>query len=398
MVDKKIPTDFIIKYNGITNSQQGEIGENLNTPQEIIPVIERPKYYINKILDSEFIKLSAQQLYLTKEEKSATFKINTEDNFIEAYELSELYVDGIDLAGLRFREADIQGNVNILENLTVNKKANINSLNVSGITFLNNDVNSANIKPLRNNNNYDLGETDNKWDNIYGNNAYFDRIYINGQPINSNIPTAGAGTHQFWIGGGSRAPGWGNTLTGDLILNSTNGATGNNIPTNITSTQDAGAVFRCSGAGFFGKNLTANKVFNAVYNDYAEYRTTINLEPGRVVIDCDDGSLECASKRLQPGAQIISDTFGHSMGYDENHQTPLAVAGRVLVYTYQDRNNYHAGMAVCSAPNGTVDIMSREEIREYPDCIIGTVSEIPNYDNWGSDNIKVNKRIWIKIK
>jgi len=55
-------------------------------------------------------------------------------------------------------------------------------------------------------------------------------------------------------------------------------------------------------------------------------------------------------------------------------------------------------MAVCSAPNGTVDIMTREEIKEYPDCIIGIVSEIPEYDTWGSDNIKVNNRIWIKIK
>lgn len=79
-------------------------------------------------------------------------------------------------------------------------------------------------------------------------------------------------------------------------------------------------------------------------------------------------------------------------------QTPIAVSGRVLVYPYQDRNNYHAGMAVCSAPNGTVDIMTREEIKEYPDCIIGIVSEIPDYKKWGSDQVEVNGRIWIKVK
>lgn len=55
-------------------------------------------------------------------------------------------------------------------------------------------------------------------------------------------------------------------------------------------------------------------------------------------------------------------------------------------------------MAVCSAPNGTVDIMTREEIKEYSDCIIGIVSEIPQYETWGSDNVNVNGRIWIKIK
>ena len=41
---------------------------------------------------------------------------------------------------------------------------------------------------------------------------------------------------------------------------------------------------------------------------------------------------------------------------------------------------------------------SREEIKEYPDCIIGIVSEIPNYEIWGSENIKVNGRIWIKVR
>ena len=144
--------------------------------------------------------------------------------------------------------------------------------------------------------------------------------------------------------------------------------------------------------------LQADRVYGAVFNDYAEYRTTIDLEPGRVVIDNDNGSLSCSSERLQPGAQVISDTFGHSMGATDEAQTPLAVAGRVLVYTYQSRENYHAGMAVCSAPNGTVDIMTRAEIKEYPDCIVGIVSEIPQYEEWGTNKVKVDGRIWIKVK
>ena len=42
--------------------------------------------------------------------------------------------------------------------------------------------------------------------------------------------------------------------------------------------------------------------------------------------------------------------------------------------------------------------MTREEVREYPDRIIGTVSEIPDYEVWGTGNVKVNNRIWIKVK
>ena len=146
------------------------------------------------------------------------------------------------------------------------------------------------------------------------------------------------------------------------------------------------------------KTIKAQKVFAAVFNDYAECRKTISLSPGHVVIDQDDGSLACASIRLQPGAQVISDTYGNLMGETSDCQTPIAVAGRVLVYPYQKRENYHAGMAVCSAPDGTVDIMTREEIRDYPDCIVGIVSEIPQYEKWGSNQVDVDGRIWIKVK
>lgn len=40
----------------------------------------------------------------------------------------------------------------------------------------------------------------------------------------------------------------------------------------------------------------------------------------------------------------------------------------------------------------------REEIREWPDRIVGTVSEIPEYEEWGTEKVKVNGRIWIKVK
>lgn len=145
--------------------------------------------------------------------------------------------------------------------------------------------------------------------------------------------------------------------------------------------------------------LNASGVTGAVWNDYAEFRkTNKEAKAGQVVIDNDDGSLSITNKRLMPGAQIVSDTFGFSIGETEEAKTPLAVSGRVLVYTYRPREEYHAGMAVCSAPNGTIDIMTREEIQQYPDAIIGIVSEIPEYEEWGTGKVKVNGRIWIKIK
>jgi hypothetical protein len=54
-----------------------------------------------------------------------------------------------------------------------------------------------------------------------------------------------------------------------------------------------------------------------------------------------------------------------------------------LAYPHESKEYYTAGDAVCSGPDGTVSKMTREEIREYPERIIGTVSEIPSYETWG---------------
>jgi hypothetical protein len=42
--------------------------------------------------------------------------------------------------------------------------------------------------------------------------------------------------------------------------------------------------------------------------------------------------------------------------------------------------------------------MTREEIREYPERIVGTVSAIPDYDVWGEKQVHVDGRIWIKVR
>ena len=144
--------------------------------------------------------------------------------------------------------------------------------------------------------------------------------------------------------------------------------------------------------------LVATKVRGAVFNDYAEYRESLIKEPGRCVIETGYGDLELSAKRLQLGGSIISDTFGFSIGETNKAETPIAVCGRVLAYPYEDRYKFTAGAAVCSGPNGTVSLMTREEIKEWPDAIIGYVSEIPEYKEWGTDKIQVNNRIWIKIK
>lgn len=165
------------------------------------------------------------------------------------------------------------------------------------------------------------------------------------------------------------------------------------LNTNI-SVYDTGLSYDDNGSGI----ITGRKVRGAVFNDYAEYRQSNEKDPGLCVIETGKGDLIKSTQRLQLGANIISDTFGFSIGQSEQYDTPIAVCGRVLAIPADPISLYTPGAAVCSAPEGKISVMTREEIKEWPDAIIGYVSEIPTYEVWGTDNIKVNGRIWIKIK
>ena len=143
----------------------------------------------------------------------------------------------------------------------------------------------------------------------------------------------------------------------------------------------------------------AGAIYGAVWNDYAEYRTQKEtIEPGYCVASSDNGQVYKTTEKFQACDGIVSDTFGFAIGETDECKTPLAVAGRVLAYFHGERSDYHSGDTVCAGPEGKVMKMTREEIKEYPDRIVGIVSEIPEYEIWGSGNVEVNNRIWIKVK
>lgn len=180
--------------------------------------------------------------------------------------------------------------------------------------------------------------------------------------------------------------------------------------TKVTTREDTTSknlyVTGCSGSttGHLGYNVNIymdcaeNVLYGAAWNDYAEFRIADTFEAGRVICENGDDTLSLATERLQPGAAIISDTFGFAIGQTEKAKTPIAVSGRVLAHPFEDRDSFSPGDAVCAGPNGTVSKMTREEIKEYPERIVGTVSAIPDYDVWGEKQVHVNGRIWIKVR
>lgn len=112
----------------------------------------------------------------------------------------------------------------------------------------------------------------------------------------------------------------------------------------------------------------------------------------------DSGKVSLTDKRLSACDGIVSDTFGFAIGETDEAHVPLAVAGRVLAYCEGEREDYQAGDAVCASANGKIAKMTREEIKEWPDRIVGVVSEIPDYEIWGTGNVAVDGRIWIKVR
>ena len=145
--------------------------------------------------------------------------------------------------------------------------------------------------------------------------------------------------------------------------------------------------------------LRGNKLWGAVWNDYAEFREGDTIESGKCVIEVGDDTLITSTERMMPGANITSDTFGFAIGETEQAKTPIAVSGRVLAYPYESHEEFkkNIGRPVCSGPNGTVSIMTDEEYKNKGYCAIGTISAVPDYEEWGTGKVKVNGRVWIKV-
>ena len=166
----------------------------------------------------------------------------------------------------------------------------------------------------------------------------------------------------------------------------------------VTGTPSTGTV---TGTLQYNENvyISGNVMYGACWNDYAEYRISNCQEPGRVICENGDDTLSLATERLQPAGNVISDTFGFAIGETEQAKTPIAVSGRVLAYPYESREEFkkNIGRPVCSGPNGTVSIMTDKEYRDKSYCAIGTISAVPDYEEWGAGKVKVNGRVWIKV-
>ena len=168
-----------------------------------------------------------------------------------------------------------------------------------------------------------------------------------------------------------------------------------------TTTNSNKQVYHAAAYSSASENNTGIKfnntgvLFGAAWNDFAEYRECDFVIPGTCVVETGFGTLKVSETYLLPAASIVTDTYGMVIGEESETSLPVAVAGRVLAFV-EDKEKLEVGDALKTAPDGKLAKMTRREIRKYPDRIVGYVSEFPSYEEW--HNVKVNDRIWVKIK
>lgn len=191
---------------------------------------------------------------------------------------------------------------------------------------------------------------------------------------------------------------------GDVIIN----IDSNNNGSNTFSIYKHGGIGQIDAANrlfYVDENgyQYATKIYGAVYNDYQEYRIQDeDIEPGYVAVSTEKGTVKkCDKDRQKNVAGVVSDVFGFQIGeVDGKTNVPIQVAGRALVYQ-KNRDKLKLGEPVVQTKDGMVRRLKWYEKLIMPwiqSQIVGYVDEIPEYDIWGRDNIKVNNRVWIRVK
>lgn len=147
-------------------------------------------------------------------------------------------------------------------------------------------------------------------------------------------------------------------------------------------------------------NVYGTKVYNAVFNDIADYieveNQAIEVLPGRVYVIDIDGNAEVSKFYCQEGIiGIVTDTYGMGVGKDKNSfkkRIPICIGGFVLAHVDKI---YLPGTPLTSGPNGILTEIRMEDKRDFPERIVGTFFKKETLPVWYG--IDVNNRHWVKV-
>ena len=195
---------------------------------------------------------------------------------------------------------------------------------------------------------------------------------------------------------------WVNTSTGQFaMLAGSGGVVAFTAPITITNTtKTAGGFYSgttdpttSTGRINFDGKFYATKVYNAVWNDYADHwpkkDESLYYAPGLSYADYGEG-LECPKRRADSAIiGIYSDTFGMAVG-KEDKSIPISVTGFVLAYVDKE---YKSGTLLTNLSGGIltkanfVDTLLRRTFAKY----------IKKENNTLYNGLIVNDRHWVKV-
>ena len=151
---------------------------------------------------------------------------------------------------------------------------------------------------------------------------------------------------------------------------------------------DAGFYMNNSGNMVATGTLTASRVYNAVYNDYAECFNNTNLIYKEVlhrIVEIDDNEcVRLASKNSYRVIGVVSDNYGHLLGgleedIENGHKIPVGLAGTLYVYTLDEIDTKNIGKLVCADNNGYATLADKDSEGTIVGKIIGFNKEYHQY-------------------
>ena len=151
---------------------------------------------------------------------------------------------------------------------------------------------------------------------------------------------------------------------------------------------DAGFYMNNSGNMVATGTLTASRVYNAVYNDYAECFNNTNLIYKEVlhrIVEIDDNEcVRLASKNSYRVIGVVSDNYGHLLGGTEedvqnSNKIPVGLAGTLYVYTLDEIDTKNIGKLVCADNNGYATLAEKDCEGTIVGKIIGFNREYHQY-------------------
>lgn len=164
----------------------------------------------------------------------------------------------------------------------------------------------------------------------------------------------------------------GGTISGTMQITGTTAADGKlyagiTAPTNTT---------RLNYDGYF----YATKVFNAVFNDYAEcFETEVNFNDCKNrIVEIKNDKVYISSPESKSVIGVVSDSYGFILyGSEEEIQTgekvPIGMAGTLMVDSEDVVDEEHMNKFICSGENGKARVIPDGEAYKYEGKIVGKI-------------------------